>query len=197
MHFGESLHIFIKYINTNETNTITFKNNILSFHKEELVKVWNNIFNNNIQWSSISRSFTNYKIKSVTPKGMENDIKQYKFPYHFNIDTILIRPPRTNNIKNSILRNTKEKKTFCIEKRVHFEDSLNEKIIIPENSSIIEDTNVNTEDKQILNMYDKIREELYNTYNYDHNHNYNNDHKYYEKYHDKQLLEYSFSKIPF
>jgi hypothetical protein len=75
MHFGESLHIFIKYVTTHNTNTITFNNNILSFTKDELVKIWNEIFNNKIQWTSITRSFVNYEIKSVTPKGIEDNIK--------------------------------------------------------------------------------------------------------------------------
>jgi hypothetical protein len=195
MHFGESLHIFIKYVTTYKTNTITFENNILSFHKEELVTIWNTVLNNNLQWPSIARSFVNYDIKSVTPKDVENNIKQYKFPYNFKIDTILIRPPRSKKIKHiketkiikkSILRNVQEKKTVCIKKRVHFDDS------VFEDSSIL-DKNLNIEDKQILNNYEQIKQELLNTYNYNHNdYNYNSIHQ------NVQLIKQSsFSKIPF
>lgn len=177
MHFGESLHIFIKYVTTCDTNTITFKNNILSFNKEELVKIWNNVLNNNLQWPSIARCFVNYEIKSITPKDMENNIKQYKFPSHFTKDTILIRPPRCKKItKKSILCNVQGKKLFCIKKRVHFNDNVIEKIC------------TNTEDKHLLNTYEEIRKELYNTYN--------------NKYHDirqddQEIKQSSFSKIPF
>ena len=187
MHFGESLHIFIKYVTTYETNTITFKNNILSFHKEELVKIWNTVLNNNLQWPSIARSFVNYEIKSVTPKDVENNIKQYKFPCHFKIDTILIRPPRSKKIKHiketkifkkSILRNVQERKTCCIKKKVHFDDS------VLEDSSILK-KNLYMED--ILNNYEQIKQELLNTYNYHHT-----------IHQDVQLIKQnSFSKIPF
>jgi len=193
MHFGESLHIFIKYVTTYKTNTITFKNNILCFHKEELVTIWNTILNNNLQWPSIARSFVNYKIKSVTPKDMENNIKQYKFPCDFTIDTILLRPPRSKKIKHinetkinkkSILRNVQEKKTFCIKKRVHFDAS------VLEDSSLL-DKNLNIEDKQILNQYEEIKKELNYIYNYNH-YDYNPIHQ------DVQLIKQSsFNKIPF
>ena len=195
MHFGESLHIFIRYVTTYETNTITFKNNILSFNKDELVKIWNTVLNNNLQWPSVARSFVNYEIKSVTPKDMENNIRQYKFPSHYTIDTILIRPPRskkikqikeTKIIKKSILRNVQERKTFSIKKKVHFDDS------VLEDSSII-DKNLNIEDKQILNNYEQIKKELYNTYNYNHyDYNYNPIHQ-----DDQIIIQGSFNKIPF
>jgi len=193
MHFGESLHIFIKYISTNETSTIRFKNNILSFNKEELVKIWNNLLNNNIPWPSIARSFVNYEIKSITPKDIENNIKQYKFPYNFTMDTILIRPPRckkikeTKIIKKSILRNVHERKTFCIKKRVHFDDSVLEK------NSIIEDSS-NKQDRQILNHYEQIKQELLNTYHYEYNNNYNDN----DIHQDYLIIKQdSFNKIPF
>ena len=177
MHFGESLHIFIKYVTTRNTNTITFNNNILSFTKDELVKIWNELFNNKIQWTSITRSFVNYDIKSVTPKDIEDNIKQYKFPSHFTIDTILIRPSRSKNIKNQLVSKHINKKQLvpkhinAIKKRVHFNDNIIE----------INHLDMN---KELLNHFQTNNDLIiYKEFNYDNK---------------VQILTHpSFSKVPF
>jgi hypothetical protein len=86
------MQTFIKYILTNKCE-VTFdeSTNILFFPtKNSFVHLWNTVLNKDNSYPTISRSFSNYKIKALYVKPSANIFK-FLFPPYFHKNTLLVK----------------------------------------------------------------------------------------------------------
>lgn len=96
--WSHEMQYFIKYILANKCDvTFNEETNILFFPSKDLfLTLWNKVLNKNNSYPTISRSFSNYKIKALQVTPSKNIFK-FEFPRYFKPDTLLIRSDSKND----------------------------------------------------------------------------------------------------